>query len=126
MDAAGDGDFGEIEIDARSDSVSGSTLGERHADLGEVDGFAAIGAVEDHIGHLAAAQGLGGLFAEHPADGVGDVGFAAAVRTDNGGHARQEIKRSLFSKRLEADELKALQIHWVPTPFFCGEDSENA
>ncbi len=124
VDAAGDGDLGEIEGHAGKRERLRIDLGEGHADFGEIDGFAAVGAVEDDIGHLAAAQGLSGLFAEHPADRVGDVGFAAAVRTDNGGHARQKLKRCLFSKRLEADELKALQIHnEVPTPFFGGKDS---
>ena len=124
VDAAGDGDLGEIEIDAGKGQGRRVDLGKGHTDLGEIDGLAAVGAIEDHIGHLAAAQRLSRLFAEHPADGVGDVGFAAAVRTDNGGYARQKLERCLFSKRLEADELNALQIHdEVPTPFFGGEDS---
>jgi len=40
---------------------------------------------KNHVLHLAAAQGLGRLLAEHPADGVQNVALAAAVGPDNSG-----------------------------------------
>ena len=43
-------------------------------------GGAAGRAGEDHVLHLAAAQRLRALLAEHPGDGVDDVGLAGAVR----------------------------------------------
>ncbi len=98
MHAARDGDLGEIEVDAREREACGIDLRKGHADFGEVDGPTAVGAVEDDIGHFAAAQRLGRLLPEHPADRVGDIGFPTAVRTDYRGHARQKLKRSLFSK----------------------------
>src|SRR5690242_2444886 len=42
---------------------------------------------EDHIVHLASADGGGAGLAHHPAHGVEKIGFAATVRTDHGGQA---------------------------------------
>src|SRR5882724_2180620 len=47
------------------------------------DGLAQRRAVEDHVLHRVAAQGLRARFAEDPADGVDDVRLAAAVRADH-------------------------------------------
>ncbi len=63
--------------------------------------FAAVGAVEYDIGHLAAAQGLGRLLAQNPADGIGDIGLAAAIRADNRGDARLKIQRSFIREGFE-------------------------
>ena len=49
-------------------------------DLGAAQRRAAGGAGEDDVFHLAAAQRLGALLAEHPGDGVDDVALARAVR----------------------------------------------
>jgi hypothetical protein len=57
--------------------------GQRH--LGHAERRARLGAGKDHVLHFAAAQRLGRLLAEHPADAVEDVAFAAAVGPDNGG-----------------------------------------
>jgi hypothetical protein len=54
-----------------------------------------------HVGHLAAAQGLGRLLAEHPADGVRDVRFAATVRADNRRDAGLKIQRGFVRKGLK-------------------------
>ena len=53
---------------------------------------AAIGAGEDHIFGFFAAQVAVALLAQHPADGVGHVGFSAAIRPNNGGDALVEGK----------------------------------
>ena len=73
--------------------------------------LARVGAVEDHVDELGATQSRRLLLAEHPADRVGDVGFAAAVRTDNSNEARLECEAGLVGKALEADDVQLLEIH---------------
>ena len=51
--------------------------GEGH--LGKALTLAVLGAAEDHILHLTSPQGPGGLLPQHPADGIGQIGLAAAV-----------------------------------------------
>jgi hypothetical protein len=69
--------------------------------LGHAEGFAGIGAVEDDIGHFAAAQGLGRLLAQDPADGIGNIGFAAAIGADDGRDAGLKIQRRFVRERFE-------------------------
>src|SRR5207302_2003553 len=57
--------------------------------------------------HLAAAQALGALLAQHPAHGVDDVALARAVGPDDAGDAVGKVKRGLFGKRFESDQLEA-------------------
>ena len=53
---------------------------------------AVLGTGEDHVfGLLTAQQGIG-LFAQHPAQRVGDVRFSRTVRSDNGSHTRGKLK----------------------------------
>ena len=73
--------------------------------------FASVCAVEDDIGHLAAAQRLGRLLAEHPADGIGDIGFAAAVGADDGGDTGLKVQCGLVRKGLEAKNGQIFEIH---------------
>ena len=54
---------------------------------------------------------FGGLFAEHPAHGVEHVGFSAAVRADDGGHAFVKIEDGFIGERLEAEEFERLKMH---------------
>ncbi len=79
---------------------------EGEGDLGHAGGAAFAGAREDDVFHLEAAQRLGGLFAEDPGDGVGDVGLAAAVGSDDGGDA-VTLERDLraITEGLEAEDL---------------------
>ena len=53
---------------------------DREADLGPAQRRALGGAGEDDVVHLLRAHRRRGLGAEHPADGVDDVGLAGAVR----------------------------------------------
>ncbi len=64
--------------------------GQRH--LRHAERFAAIRAVKNHVGHFAAAQGLGRLLAQDPANGVGHIGLAAAVGADDGRDAWLKIQ----------------------------------
>ena len=54
---------------------------------------------------------LGGLLAEHPGDGVGDVGLAAAVGSDDGGDAfAGELDLGAVAERFEAEDLDFLEL----------------
>ena len=73
---------------------------------------ARVGAGEDDVGHFPTAQRLGRLLAEHPADRVEHVGFAAAVRA----RRRRSRPRWKLSTVLGAKDLKPkissdLEIH---------------
>ena len=57
--------------------------------------------MEDQVLHAAAAQGLGTLLAERPANRLGDIALAAAVRADDPGDAGQNSHSRLLGKRLE-------------------------
>src|ERR1700761_8701235 len=46
---------------------------EGQRDLGHARGFAVAGAGKDDVLHLDTAEAFGGLFAQNPGDGVGDV-----------------------------------------------------
>ncbi len=74
--------------------------------LRHAEGLALLGAVEDDILHLVAAEGAVALLAEHPADGIDDVGLAAAVRPDDRGDPAVEHQVHLLGERLEADNFK--------------------
>ena len=102
---AGDGDFVEIDFE-RSFAI-----GHRQGDFRHAERLAFFGAVENDVGHFTAAQGLGGGFAEHPADGIDDVGFAAAVGTDDAGDAFGEFKDGLVREGLEAVDFQSFEIH---------------
>src|SRR5438270_1596818 len=65
---------------------------------------------KDDVFHPRAAQSLRRLLAEHPRDGVGDIGFSTAVRPDDGRHAiPMELEFGAVAERLEPQNLKSLQ-----------------
>src|SRR5262249_51151636 len=78
VDAAGDLDLVGLGGESAAAVVEG------HGNFGQAEAAAGRGAVEDDVGHLAAAQALGALLAEDPADGVDYIAFAAAVGPDDG------------------------------------------
>ena len=90
---------------------------DRQRNFGEVARRAAARAGEDHIVHLAAAQPLGGGFAHHPAQRLDEIGFAAAIGSDNAGKARLDRQLGRLDKRFEAGEAKALYLHHRPVMF---------
>ena len=101
------------------------------ADLGVVDRQHAVGVVdrerhlgpaerrargrpgEDDVLHLAAAQRLGPLLAEHPRDRVDDVALARPVRPDDARDPRLEAQGRRRREGLEALEREALEVHAV-------------
>ena len=82
---------------------------QRH--LGEADAPAVGGAAENDVLHLGAPQAFGGLFPQHPADGVAYVGFSAAVGTHHRGNSPAEGQDRLVWKRLKTVDLQCLQQH---------------
>ena len=75
---------------------------EDEAHLGHPDRLARGRAVEDHVLHLVAPQGLGALLPERPADGVGDIGLAAPVGADDAGHPGEDLHFGLVGEGFEA------------------------
>ena len=68
-------------------------------------------AAEDHVGHLATAEGSGGLLAKHPFQGVDDVALATAVGSDDAGDPRAEIEVDPVAKTLEPGNGDASEEH---------------
>src|SRR5207247_8118418 len=91
-DAARDGDLAELG------GQDAAVVLEGEVDLGEPEGLAARGAVEDDVFHGVAAELLGALLAHDPADGIRDVGLAAAVGADDAGDAVPEGEGGLVDE----------------------------
>ena len=72
-----------------------------------------MGAVEDHVLHLGAAQGPGALLAQHPADRIGDVALSAAVGADDGRDPAAELQFSFLGKGFEPLHLQLRQSHSI-------------
>ena len=85
INAAGHGNLRKIDVHPRQRNELRVHISKGQVDFRQTDGFAPLGPIENDVGHFGAAEGLGRLFAQHPTDGIGDVGFAAPVRADNRG-----------------------------------------
>src|SRR5208283_2643280 len=78
--------------------------------FGHAGGLAVAGTGENYVFHARTAQSLGGLLAQHPGDGIRDVGLAATVGPDDGGDAVPvKLEVGAIAKRFEAENLKPLQ-----------------
>ena len=77
-------------------------------DLSEALRAAGGGAGEDHVFHFGSAQLFRALFAQHPANGVRDVGLAAAVGPDDAGDAVLEREHGFIGEGLEALNFQSL------------------
>jgi hypothetical protein len=95
---AADGELGEGDGQLAVAVVDGQ------ADLGPAEGGAALGAGEDDVVHLRAADGAGPLRTEDPGDGVDDVRLAGAVGADDHGDPRLEVEGGRVGEGLEALE----------------------
>ena len=102
----------------------GIDQGER--DLGHSGGLAVACAGEDDVLHADAAQALGGLLAQHPHDGVGDVRLAAAVGADHGGDAvSREMDLRAVAERLEAEHLDLFELEQTTPPGTAARPSQR-
>jgi len=66
--------------------------------------LAAVGPVEDDIGHLAPAKRLGRLLAQYPTDCVGHVRLATPIGADDGRHPRLKIQGRLVRKGFKSQD----------------------
>ena len=98
--AAGEHDLARVALK----DVGGIVDDER--DLRVAEPAALLGAAEDHVLHLAAAQRLCALLAHDPQNGVGNVGLSRAVGADDGGDILFEVQARLVREGLEALDLK--------------------
>ena len=103
-------------VDAAGDMHLVRIVGEFTAGVVEDDrGFgragrlAVVGAFEDDVGHLLAAQALGALRPEDPFDGVDDVRFTRPVGPDHDGDPVGEIEAGSIGKAFEAGEFESFQ-----------------
>ena len=104
-DAAGDGDFVEIDFEGLL------AIGHGECDFCHAEGFAFLGAVENDVCHFTAAECFGGSFSKNPANGVDDVGLAAAVGADDSGDAFGEFEYGLIGEGFETLDFEGLEIH---------------
>src|SRR5690606_11578158 len=108
---APDRDFRIVRVGAGDGLVA---VVEDQLDTRLADGLARARSVEDHVGHRVAAQCLRRALAQHPADRVDDVGFAAAVRTDDAHQVARELDRGRIDEGFESGELDLTQAHKGP------------
>ncbi len=76
-------------------------------DFGHPQRLSKFGPVENDILHFFTSERLGALFTQHPEDGIHDVAFPAAIRTDDRSHSFGKFNLRL-SKRLEARHVHGL------------------
>ena len=69
-------------------------------------------AVENQVVARVAAHVLVGLLAHDPEESVDDVGFAAAIGTDDPGDAMVEVDDGLVFKGLKSLDLEPFNAHW--------------
>ena len=86
-------------------------IGQEQRNLAQLRRLPGVGPLEDDVLHLAAAQRLGALFAQHPADGIGNVRLAASVRAHDRGDPRFEPESGRVREAFKAMELERLEIH---------------
>ena len=70
--------------------------------LGKADRAAPGRAAEDHVLHLCAAQRPRGLLPQNPPDGIRNIRFSRAVRTDDRRNAAEKFDLGAIRERLEA------------------------
>ena len=114
--------FAAADDHALDRDLGESPPGAGHAAVGVVEdeldararqGLSLVRAVEDHVGHLLAAQGGGAHLAEHPAHGVDHVRFAAAVGPDDAHQRAREHERGRLDEGLETGQFDLDESHGV-------------
>ncbi len=110
-DLAADGNLRVRGVLAHQGTVA---VVEDQLDAGLADRLATGGAIENDVGHRLAAQILGRALTHHPAHGIDNVGFATAVRADDGRHVAGEIDGGGVDERLEPGQLDRFEPHGQP------------
>src|SRR5262249_4143872 len=82
---------------------------ERHRNLGHAETASRGRPLKDDVRHLAAAQALGALLAQHPSNSIDDVRFPRTVGSDYGSDATGEIEEGFLREALEAHEFEAFE-----------------
>ena len=100
---------GDLRLVAGGKNVLGVVDHERH--LRKAHLAALLRAAEDHVLHLRAAELAAVLLAHDPADGVGDVRLAGAIRPDDGRDILAEVENGLVRKGFEPLNFQCLQVH---------------
>ncbi len=87
---------------------------ERQHDFGDIARGPGAGAGEDHVLHLRAAHLLGRGLAHHPLQRLDQVRLAAAVGTDDAGHAGLNGEFRRIDEGLETGEPEFVELHHLP------------
>ena len=82
---------------------------ERQRGFAGAEGAARRRAVEDDVGHFAAAERLGTLRTEDPFHGIDDIRLAGAVWTNDDGDSAGKVEPSAIGETLEAGEFQGLE-----------------
>ena len=93
---------GDLIVIRRQSGTAGIRVVKRHGNLGKAHLTARVGTAENDILHTAAAQILGRDFAQNPLHGIGNVGFAGAVGTDNYGSTAVKGQMRFIGEGFEA------------------------
>src|SRR3954449_13070975 len=107
MQPARDRELGIVDVDR---PVAGAVV-EEELDLAEVRRLAVRGAGEEDVVRLLGAQLARAERAGGPADRVGDVGLARAVRPDDHPHPGLETHLDGVGERLESTQLYRTEVH---------------
>ena len=110
VDAAGDLDLGEIDREPAFLVVEGED------DFGHAYSGAFLRTREDDVFLLLGAEEAAALFAEDPADGVGDVALAGPIRPDDGRHTATVLEGGPVGEALEALDGEPLEVHGASPP----------
>ena len=106
--------------------LAGFRVHQGQGDVGHPDRLAVPRAGEDHVLHAGAAEALGGLLAQHPADGIAEVRLPAAVRAHDGGNAAAvELEFGAVAERFESLQFDAFQFQQTRYLVCSGESSCN-
>ena len=105
----------DVDLGATFEFALGILERDRH--LRHAHGVPTLGALEDDVRHLRAAQALRSLVAQDPLDRIDDVRLAAAVGADDAGQSRVELELGTVGEGLESTRDKTLQAHAItPAP----------
>jgi hypothetical protein len=89
-------------------------LREPNGNLSVVTAGAGARAGEDHVIHLAAAQGFRRGFPHRPAQGFHEIGFSTAIGADNAREARRNEELRRIDEGLEPMKAQPLELHPEP------------